>query len=63
MEGFLVNRWSGKRWFEGIKQINEWLESDKIKYNETITHGFDYMPQAFIEMLQGKNFGKAIVKA
>lgn len=62
MEGFLVNRWLGSRWFEGIMQIKEWLDDDKIKYKETITEGFDKMPQAFIDVLRGKNFGKAIVK-
>lgn len=63
MEGFLVNRWLGDRWFEGINQIKEWLLSGKIKYNETVTEGFEQMPQAFIDMLRGGNTGKAIVKA
>lgn len=62
MEGFLVNRWLGQRWFEGINQIKKWLDEKKIIYSETVTSGFENMPQAFIEMLQGKNFGKAIVK-
>ena len=34
----------------------------KIKIRETHTDGFANMPQAFIEMLQGKNTGKAIVE-
>lgn len=62
MEGFLVNRWQGERWFEGINQINQWLIENKIKYSETVTNGFENMPQAFIDMLNGNNFGKAIVK-
>lgn len=62
MEGFLVNRWLGERWFEGIMQIKLWLDEGKIKFKETITEGFENMPQAFIDMLRGKNFGKAIVK-
>jgi len=62
MEGFLVNRWLGERWFEGIFQIKEWLDNGKITYTETITEGFDNMPQALIDVLRGKNFGKAIVK-
>lgn len=58
----MVNRWLGERWFEGINQIKVWLDEDKIVYNETITKGFDNMPQSFIDMLKGKNFGKAIVE-
>jgi prostaglandin reductase 1 len=30
---------------------------------ETHTEGFDNLPKAFIEMLQGKNTGKAVIKA
>jgi len=30
---------------------------------ETCTDGFENMPKAFIDMLQGGNTGKAIVKA
>lgn len=62
MEGFIVTRW-WDRWFEGISQLKEWIDDDKIKYRETVTNGFENMPQALINMLQGQNFGKAIVKA
>lgn len=62
MEGFLVNRWLGDRWFEGINQIHCWINQGLIKCPETITKGFENMPQAFIEMMRGGNFGKAIVQ-
>lgn len=62
MEGFNVHvRWSN-RWIEGIEGNLKWLKEGKIKYEETITEGFENMPVAFIEMLRGKNTGKAIVK-
>ena len=61
MQGFLVWRWSDK-WMEGISEMAKWVHDGKMKYNETVTQGFENMPQAFIEMLRGKNFGKAIVK-
>lgn len=61
MEGFLVWRYTD-RWMEGIDQVAKWIEEGKVKYNETVTEGFENMPQAFIDMLRGKNFGKAIVK-
>jgi prostaglandin reductase 1 len=61
MEGFLVWRYDN-RWMEGIKQIGEWINDGKIKYFETITEGFENTPQAFMDMLKGKNFGKAVVK-
>ncbi|XP_044264306.1 prostaglandin reductase 1-like isoform X3 [Tribolium madens] len=47
---------------EAFQKTLNWLQKGKMKYCETITEGFDNMVQAFIEMLQGKNLGKAIVK-
>lgn len=61
MEGFLVWRWSD-RWMEGISEIAKLVQEGKLKYHETVTEGFENTPQAFIEMLRGKNYGKAIVK-
>ncbi|KAG4075639.1 hypothetical protein HA402_003464 [Bradysia odoriphaga] len=61
MEGFIVSRWNN-RWMEGIRQMLKWIKDGKIKCNETFTEGFDNIPTAFIEMLQGKNVGKAVVK-
>lgn len=61
MEGFLVNRWSD-RWLEGVNQLLKWINEGKLKYHETVTEGFENMPQAFIGMLKGDSTGKAVVK-
>lgn len=61
MTGFLVYRWAD-RWMEGITENLKWIQAGKIKFHETFTEGFENLPQAFIEVLQGKNIGKAIVK-
>lgn len=61
MEGFIVSRWLD-RWMEGILQMAEWIKEGKIKYHETMTEGFENMPQAFVGMLKGESTGKAIVK-
>lgn len=62
MEGFLIHRYLD-RYPEGLKQMAQWIRDGKIKVKETHTDGFENMPQAFIDMLQGGNTGKAIVKA
>ncbi|XP_045032342.1 prostaglandin reductase 1 [Daphnia magna] len=62
MEGFLVHRWT-HRFLEGMGQMSTWIQEGKIKIKETHTNGFENMPAAFIDMLKGGNFGKAIVKA
>jgi NADPH-dependent curcumin reductase len=38
------------------------MQSGKIKYREDIVEGIENAPKAFIGMLEGKNFGKLIIK-
>lgn len=61
MEGFIAYHWID-RWMEGIEQNLKWIKEDKLKYNETVTTGFDKMFDAFVGMLHGENTGKAVVK-
>lgn len=61
MEGFVVRRWTA-RWLEGLTQMIQWIKDGKIKYHETVTEGFENMPKAFMDMLNGLNSGKAVVK-
>jgi len=61
MEGFIVTRYND-RWMEGITKLAQWVAQGKIKYEETITNGFENTPQALIDLLRGKNTGKAVVK-
>ncbi|XP_058801736.1 prostaglandin reductase 1-like [Phymastichus coffea] len=62
MEGFVVTRY-GDRWFEGIEKNMGWIKEGKLKYRETVTHGFENMYNAFLGLLRGENIGKAVVKA
>lgn len=61
VEGFIVTRWADK-WQEGTTQNLKWIQEGKLKYRETVTHGFENMFNAFSGMLKGENSGKAIVK-
>ena len=35
----------------------------KLKYEETVTNGFENMFDAFLGLFTGENLGKAVVKA
>lgn len=61
MQGFVVSDYAVKH-AEGVKQLTEWLNQDKLKYIETIVEGFENIPQAFLDLFEGKNKGKMIVK-
>ncbi|XP_018566887.1 prostaglandin reductase 1-like [Anoplophora glabripennis] len=60
-EGFLFYRWVDRS-LEGVQQNLKWLQEGKLKYRETVTEGFGNTFKAFVEMLEGKNVGKAVVK-
>jgi NADPH-dependent curcumin reductase CurA len=61
VEGFIVTRFQ-ERWPQGIAQMARWIQEGKIRYREHIVQGFENTPRAFIDMLEGKNTGKMLVK-
>lgn len=61
MQGFIVSNYADK-FPEAITQLGKWLKEGKLSYKETIVNGFDQIPQAFIDLFEGKNEGKMIVK-
>ncbi len=61
MRGFIISDFAEK-FPEAIKQLTAWLKDDKIAFSETIVKGFDNIPQAFIDLFDGKNKGKMIVE-
>jgi len=61
MRGFIVSDFSEK-FPEAIQRLAQWLKEGKLTYAETIVKGFDHIPQAFIDLFEGKNEGKMIVK-
>ncbi len=61
MQGFLINNYAS-RFPEGIKALSQWVGSGQMTYKNTIYHGFDKLPEAFIALFSGKNLGKLIVE-
>lgn len=61
MQGFIVRNYEDQ-FNEGIQQLSKWLASGELKHEETIVEGFDQIPNAFIDLFDGKNIGKMVVK-
>jgi len=61
MRGFIISDFYEK-FPQGIKQLATWLKEGKLTYTETIVEGFDNAPQAFLDLFEGKNEGKMVVK-
>ena len=62
MQGFIVSNYQGI-FAEGIEHLAEWVKDGKLKFTETIIHGFDKLPTALMGLFNGENTGKMIVEA
>ncbi len=47
---------------EFLREARSWIAAGQIKYREDIVDGLEHAPAAFIGMLNGKNFGKLVVR-
>jgi len=61
MQGFIIFDDYAPRYGEFHDQMRSWLDEGKIKFREDIVEGLENAPQAFIGLLEGKNFGKLII--
>jgi NADPH-dependent curcumin reductase CurA len=62
MQGFIINEDYGARYGEFATAMGAWLHEGKIVTREDRVDGLENAPTAFIGMLEGRNFGKLIVK-
>lgn len=62
LQGFIVSNYQ-ERFPEGIKMLAQWVKDEKLKFTETIVHGFENLPTALLDLFSGKNTGKMVVEA
>ena len=62
MQGFIIFDYY-HRYQEFFKDMSGWLAAGKIKFREDVVDGLENAPQAFIGLLEGKNFGKLVIRA
>ncbi|MBC7963949.1 MAG: NADP-dependent oxidoreductase [Steroidobacteraceae bacterium] len=62
IQGFIIFDDYGHRYDEFYQQMSAWLAEGRIKYREDIVDGLENAPEAFIGLLQGRNFGKRLVR-
>jgi NADPH-dependent curcumin reductase CurA len=61
IHGFLVFDWWHRR-DEALQRLSEWQREGKIRFREDVLDGIERMPEAFLRLLSGKNFGKQIIR-
>jgi NADPH-dependent curcumin reductase len=62
VQGFIIFEDYGSRFGEFFTQMSAWMDEGKIKFREDILDGLTNAPEALAGMLEGKNFGKLIVR-
>jgi len=62
IQGFIVFDDYGDRQPEFLSTMAPWVRDGKIKFREDMVDGLEHAPQAFIGLLEGRNFGKLVVR-
>ena len=61
MQGFIVGNYQSL-FLEGSQQLAAWVKEGKLKYTETVEHGFNKLPSALLGLFSGENMGKMVVE-
>ncbi len=61
LRGFIVSDFAAKQ-ADFLRDAGAWVRSGRLKYREDVIDGLENAPAAFLGLLQGKNFGKLLVK-
>lgn len=62
VEGFIILDHYAQRFDAFRRDMGEWYRAGRMTFREDVTEGLENAPQAFIGLLEGKNFGKAVVR-
>ena len=61
MQGFLVFQFKSQ-YQDGLIRLSDWVRKGSLKYKEDIIDGIENVPKSFIGMMNGKNFGKLLIR-
>jgi NADPH-dependent curcumin reductase len=61
IKGFIVGD-HADRAADFLRECTRWVREGRLKYREDVIGGLENAPEAFIGLLQGKNFGKLLVR-
>ena len=62
IQGFIIFDDYAHRYDEFARDMTQWLANGQIHYREDLVDGLESAPQAFIGLLEGKNFGKLVIR-
>jgi NADPH-dependent curcumin reductase CurA len=62
LRGFINYEFAAEHFSAFLRTVSVAMVDGRIRYREDITEGLENAPAAFIGMLEGRNFGKALVR-
>jgi len=62
LRGFINTEFVAEHYTDFLRTVAAGLADGRIRYREDVTDGLDNAPAAFIGLLRGDNFGKALVR-
>jgi NADPH-dependent curcumin reductase len=62
MQGLIILDHYGARFDAFSREMGEWIAAGQVKAREDVVDGLPNTPAAFIGLLQGRNFGKLVVR-
>ncbi|OOY13182.1 NADP-dependent oxidoreductase [Thioclava marina] len=63
MQGFIIfDSFPAELYQEFAREMTGWLAEGKVRYKEQVVEGLEAAPQALYDLLEGRNFGKVVVR-
>ena len=62
LRGFIYYDFAEQHYADFLREVGTGIADGRIRYREDIVDGLEKAPEAFIGMLEGRNFGKAVVR-
>jgi hypothetical protein len=62
LRGFINYEFAAEHYAAFLREVGAGIADGRIRYREDFVDGLENAPEAFIGMLEGRNFGKLIVR-
>jgi len=62
LRGFVYYEFAEQHYAEFLREVGAGIADGRIRYREDLVDGLENAPAAFIGMLEGRNFGKLIIR-
>lgn len=62
VQGFIILLDYPDRFGEFLREMRPWVEQGKVRFREDVVEGLENAPAALIGLLEGRNFGKLVVR-